>query len=119
MGQVAKMKAEYIPPKEDVIIQNDTPDEVYIIVSGEIEIIDCEMDVERIVGTLHCGSMFGEVGALCCKNQNFTYRTRTLSQLLKLKTSVLQEAMNFKQEDSMVIVKNFLQVRINFISLSY
>lgn len=119
MGQVAKMKAEYIPPKEDVIIQNDTPDEVYIIVSGEIEIIDCEMDVERIVGALHCGSMFGEVGALCCKNQNFTYRTRTLSQLLKLKTSVLQEAMNFKQEDSMVIVKNFLQVRINFISLSY
>ncbi|TYK22565.1 potassium channel AKT2/3 [Cucumis melo var. makuwa] len=108
---VAKMKAEYIPPKEDVIIQNDTPDEVYIIVSGEIEIIDCEMDVERIVGTLHCGSMFGEVGALCCKNQNFTYRTRTLSQLLKLKTSVLQEAMNFKQEDSMVIVKNFLQER--------
>ncbi|KGN57590.1 potassium channel AKT2/3 isoform X1 [Cucumis sativus] len=108
---VAKMKAEYIPPKEDVIIQNDTPDEVYIIVSGEIEIIDCEMDVERIVGTLHCGSMFGEVGALCCKNQSFTYRTRTLSQLLKLKTSVLQEAMNFKQEDSMVIVKNFLQER--------
>ncbi|CAK9318111.1 unnamed protein product [Citrullus colocynthis] len=108
---VAKMKAEYIPPKEDVIIQNDTPDEVYIIVSGEIEIIDCEMDVERIVGTLQCGSMFGEVAALCCKNQNFTYRTRTLSQLLKLKTSVLQEAMHIKQADSMIIVKNFLQER--------
>lgn len=106
------MKAEYIPPKEDVIIHNESPDEVYIIVSGEIEIIDCEREVERIVGTLHCGSMFGEVGALCCKNQNFTYRTKTLSQLLRLKTSVLQEAMHIRQEDSMAIVKNFLQVRI-------
>ncbi|XP_022149247.1 potassium channel AKT2/3, partial [Momordica charantia] len=108
---VAKIKAEYIPPKEDVIIQNETPDDVYIIVSGEVEIIDCEMEVERTVGTLHCGSMFGEVGALCCRNQNFTYRTKTLSQLLRLKTSVLQEAMHVKQEDSIVIVKNFLQER--------
>lgn len=110
---MAKIKAEYIPPKEDVIIQNETPDDVYIIVSGEVEIIDCEMEVERTVGTLHCGSMFGEVGALCCRNQNFTYRTKTLSQLLRLKTSVLQEAMHVKQEDSIVIVKNFLQVRIS------
>ncbi|KAG6576981.1 Potassium channel AKT2/3, partial [Cucurbita argyrosperma subsp. sororia] len=108
---VAEMKAEYIPPKEDVIVHNESPEEVYIIVSGEIEIIDCETEVERIVGTLHCGSMFGEVGALCCKNHSFTYRTKTLSQLLKLKTSVLQEAMHIKQEDSTVIVKNFLQER--------
>ncbi|XP_022942836.1 potassium channel AKT2/3-like [Cucurbita moschata] len=108
---VAKMKAEYIPPKEDVIIHNETPDEVYIIVSGEIEIIDCEMERERIVGTLQCGSMFGEVGALCCKNQNLTYRTKTLSQLLRLKTSILQEAMHVRQDDSMVIVKNFHQER--------
>lgn len=108
------MKAEYIPPKEDVIIQNETPEEVYILVSGEIEIIDCVMDVERIVGKLHCGSMFGEVGALCCKNHNFTYRTKTLSQLLKLKTSVLQEAMHGKPEDSIAIINNFLQVRILF-----
>lgn len=38
---VAKMKAEYLPPREDVIMQNEAPDDVYIIVSGEVEIFNC------------------------------------------------------------------------------
>ena len=32
------MKAKYIPPREDVILilQNEAPDDVYIILSGEV-----------------------------------------------------------------------------------
>lgn len=103
------MKAEYIPPREDVIMQNEAPDDVYIIVSGEVELIDCDMEKEIIVGTLQTGDMFGEVGALCCRPQNFTYRTKTLSQLLGLKTNALIEAMQSKQEDNVAILKNLLQ----------
>ncbi|XP_057494473.1 potassium channel AKT2/3-like isoform X2 [Actinidia eriantha] len=106
---VADMKAEYIPPREDVIMQNEAPDDVYIIVSGEVEMISCEMEKERVVGTLQSGDMFGEVGALCCRPQSFTYRTKTLSQLLRLKTSALLEAMQTKQEDNLTVFKNFLQ----------
>ncbi|XP_057431846.1 potassium channel AKT2/3-like [Lotus japonicus] len=106
---VAKMKAEYIPPREDVIMQNEAPDDVYIIVSGEVEIIDNVMERERILGTLQTEDMFGEVGALCCRPQNFTYRTKTLTQLLRLKTSVLIEAMQIQKEDNIQILKNFLQ----------
>ncbi|XP_022763287.1 potassium channel AKT2/3-like [Durio zibethinus] len=106
---VAKMKAEYIPPREDVIMQNEAPDDVYIIVSGEVEIIDCEMEKELVVGTLHSGDLFGEIGALCCRPQRFTFRTRTLSQLLRLKTTNLVEAMQTKQEDNVAILENFLQ----------
>ena len=40
------MKAEYIPPREDVILQNEAPDDVYIIVSGEVKIIGCEGERE-------------------------------------------------------------------------
>lgn len=104
------MKAEYLPPREDVIMQNEAPDDVYIIVSGEVEIINCETEGEKVIGTLHSGDMFGEVGALCCRPQHFTYRTKTLSQLLRLKTSALIEAMQSKQEDNVTILKNFLQV---------
>ncbi|KAF2293846.1 hypothetical protein GH714_005095 [Hevea brasiliensis] len=95
---VAEMKAEYIPPREDVIMQNEAPDDIYIIVSGEVEIIDYDLDKERVFGTLQSGDIFGEVGALCCKHQSFTFRTRTLSQLLKLKSSALIETMQTKQE---------------------
>ncbi|XP_024024441.1 potassium channel AKT2/3 isoform X2 [Morus notabilis] len=106
---VAKMKAEYIPPREDVVMQTEAPDDVYIIVSGEVEIIDCEMDKELAVGTLQSGHIFGEVGALCCRPQGFTYRTKTLSQLLRLKTTDLIEAMQARKEDNLQILKNFLQ----------
>ncbi|KAF7803622.1 potassium channel AKT2/3 isoform X1 [Senna tora] len=106
---VAKMKAEYLPPREDVILQNEAPDDVYIIVSGEVEIIDCEMEKEKVLGTLLAGDMFGEVGALCCKPQSFTFRTKTLTQLLRLKTNALIEAMQTKKEDNILILKNFLQ----------
>ncbi|KAJ7946608.1 Potassium channel [Quillaja saponaria] len=109
LSLVAKMKAEYIPPREDVILQNEAPDDVYIIVSGEVEIIDCEMEKERVAGTLHTGDMFGEVGALCCRPQSFTYRTKTLSQLLRLKTDALVEAMQTKRKDDVQMRKNLLQ----------
>lgn len=104
------MKAEYIPPREDVVMQNEVPDDVYVIVSGEVEIIDCKMEKELVVGTLHSGEIFGEVGALCCRPQGFTYRTKTLSQLLRLKTTALIEAMQTKKEDNIQMLNNFLQV---------
>nr|XP_016440447.1 PREDICTED: potassium channel AKT2/3-like [Nicotiana tabacum] len=106
---VADMKAEYIPPREDVIMQNESPDEVYIIVSGEVEMIDSEMKNEQVVWTLKSGDMLGEVGAFCCRPQSYTYRTRTLSQLLKIRTTCLIEAMKSRQEDNVTMMKNFLQ----------
>ncbi|KAM7482171.1 hypothetical protein LguiB_006754 [Lonicera macranthoides] len=108
---VADMKAEYIPPREDVILQNEAPEDVYIIVSGEVEIIEStgEVEKEEVLGSLKSGNIFGEVGALCCRPQDYTYRTKTLSQFLKLKTNALIEAMQSKQADNIVILKNFLQ----------
>jgi len=32
--KVTEMKAEYFPPKEDVILQNEAPTEFYIFVTG-------------------------------------------------------------------------------------
>lgn len=103
------MKAEYIPPREDVIMQNEAPDDVYIIVSGEVGIIDSEMERDSVLGTLHCGDIFGEVGALCCRPQSYTFQTKSLSQLLRLKTSFLIETMHVKQQDNATMLKNFLQ----------
>lgn len=104
------MKAEYIPPREDVIVQNEASDDVYIIVSGEVEIIHCDKDKENLVGLLSTGDMFGEISAVCNRPQCFTFRTRSLSQLLRLKQATLKEALQSKQDDSSVIIKNFLKV---------
>lgn len=104
------MKAEYVPPREDVIMQNEAPEDIYIIVSGEVEIIECEMEKERGIATLHPGDIFGEVGAVCCRPQRFNYRTKTLSQLLRLKTTLLIESTQTKLADYEKMLNNFLQV---------
>ncbi|PIA41016.1 hypothetical protein AQUCO_02300057v1 [Aquilegia coerulea] len=104
---VADMKTLYIPPGEDVILQNEPTQYVYIVVSGELMIINCDNDEENIVGKLTNGDIFGEVGGLCCKPQGFTFRTKTLSQILKLKTSDLTKAMETRPEDNTLILQNF------------
>lgn len=94
-------------------MQNESPDEVYIIVSGEVEMIECEMENEQVVWTFKSGDMLGEVGAFCRRPQSYTYRTKTLSQLLKIRTTSLIEAMKTRQEDNIIMIKNFLQVSVN------
>ena len=34
--KVTEMKAEYFPPKEDIILQNEAPTEFYVLVSGQV-----------------------------------------------------------------------------------
>ncbi|CAL5322666.1 unnamed protein product [Camellia sinensis] len=56
MEFVADMEAEYIPPREDVILQNESPDDVYIIVSGEVEMIDCDAKKKKLLGLCNLGT---------------------------------------------------------------
>lgn len=34
--KVAEMKPEYFPPREDIILQNEASNDIYIVVSGEV-----------------------------------------------------------------------------------
>jgi len=34
MEKVSEMKAEYFPPREDVILQNEAPTDFYILITG-------------------------------------------------------------------------------------
>ena len=53
---------------------------MYIVDSDEVEIIDCDpMGKEQLLGLLHALEAFGEVGAICCWPQSYTYRTKTMS----------------------------------------
>ncbi|CAO2828382.1 unnamed protein product [Amaranthus hypochondriacus] len=106
---VASTKAEYLPPREDIIMQKEAAEDIYIIVSGEVEMIDYENEKEIVVGTLFAGDIFGEVAALCCTPQSFTFRTKTLTQLLRIKTNNLIQAIKIRQEDNILMLNNFLQ----------
>jgi signal-transduction protein with cAMP-binding, CBS, and nucleotidyltransferase domain len=46
--QVSEMKAEYFPPKEDVILQNEAPTDFYILVNGTADLVDVDTGTESV-----------------------------------------------------------------------
>lgn len=101
------MNAEYFPPKEDIILQNEIPSDIYILVSGEVEMLMDENGTEHVVQSLQsAGDTFGEMGVLCQKPQYLTMRTRKLSQLLRLSGSVLLNKMQMRKADAKIIISN-------------
>ncbi|KAJ4826597.1 RAC-alpha serine/threonine-protein kinase [Turnera subulata] len=95
---VSEMKAEYFPPREDVILQNEAPTDLYVMVTGAV-----------VVGEATTGDVFGEIGVLCYRPQLFTVRTKRLSQLLRLNRTAFLNIIQANVEDGTIIINNLLQ----------
>ncbi|XP_054797162.1 potassium channel AKT1-like isoform X2 [Prosopis cineraria] len=107
--EVTEMKAEYFPPKEDVILQNEAPTDFYILVTGAAELIIQRNGIEQVVGEAKIGDVVGEIGVLCYRPQLFTVRTKRLSQLLRLNRTAFLNLANANVGDGTIIMSNFLQ----------
>ncbi|KAI9125936.1 hypothetical protein K1719_003354 [Acacia pycnantha] len=103
------MKAEYFPPKEDVILQNETPTDFYILATGAVELIVMKYGVEQVAGEATSGDLCGEIGVFCYMPQLFTVRTKRLSQLLRLNRANFLKIVQDSIEDSTIIVNNLLE----------
>ncbi|XP_057949752.1 potassium channel KAT3-like [Malania oleifera] len=109
---VSEMDAEYFPPKEDVILQNEAPFDLYILVSGAVDFIAYTEGHDQVLGKAVAGEMFGEVGVLCHRPQPFTVRTNTLSQILRLNRTSLMNTFQANKEDARIIMNNlFLKLK--------
>ncbi|XP_031494689.1 potassium channel AKT1-like isoform X1 [Nymphaea colorata] len=106
---VSEMKAEYFPPKEDVILQNEAPTDFYILVTGTVDLIMYKNGSEQIVGNACAGDVIGEIGVLCYRPQLFTVRTRRLCQLLRLNRTTFLNIVQSNAGDGTIILRNFLQ----------
>ncbi|KAK9055078.1 hypothetical protein SSX86_026158 [Deinandra increscens subsp. villosa] len=107
---VSEMKAEYFPPKEDVILQNEAPTDFYILVTGAVELLVMKNGVEQVVGEAKRGDLCGEIGVLCYRPQLFTVRTKRLSQLLRLNRTTFLSIVQANVGDGTVIMDNLLEV---------
>nr|XP_043639013.1 potassium channel AKT1-like [Erigeron canadensis] len=106
---VSEMRAEYFPPKEDVILQNEAPTDFYILVSGAVELISRRSGVEQVVRELKTGDVCGEIGVLCYRPQIFCVRTKRLSQLLRLNRTQFRNIIQSNVADGTIIISNLLQ----------
>ncbi|GMH20788.1 hypothetical protein Nepgr_022630 [Nepenthes gracilis] len=109
---VSEMEAEYFPPKEDVILQNEAPTDLYILVSGEVDMITNINGQEKVVGKAFAGDIFGEIGVLFNRPQPFTVRTVELSQILRLNRTSLMNIFQANEEDGQTVLNNlFLKLK--------
>ncbi|KAJ4787913.1 Potassium channel [Rhynchospora pubera] len=106
---VAEMRAEYFAPREEIILQNEAPTDFYIVVTGNLDLLDQSGENDRIVKTAKNGDLVGEIGVLCYKPQLFTVRTRTLSQLLRLDRTSFLNLIRSNVVEGTVIISNLLQ----------
>ncbi|XP_038893858.1 potassium channel KAT1-like [Benincasa hispida] len=107
---VSDVEAEYFPPKEDIILQSEAQTDLYILVSGSVDLILSYVDGnndDQVIGRATGGDIFGEFGVLYQKPQPFTIRTTKLSQILRLKRTSLLYIIQSNTEDGNIIMTNF------------
>ncbi|KAE8673336.1 Potassium channel KAT1 [Hibiscus syriacus] len=104
---VTEMDTEYFPPKEDVILQYEAPTDLYILVSGAVNLISHADGKDQVIGKLAAGDMFGEIGVLCYRPQPYTVRTTKLCQILRLNGTSLMSSIQVNMEAGNVIMRNF------------
>nr|CAZ64538.1 inward rectifying shaker-like K+ channel [Vitis vinifera] len=106
---VSEMKAEYFPPKEDLILQNEAPTDFYIVVSGALDLLVLKNGTEQVVGEAKTGDLCGEIEVLCYRPQLFTVRTKRLCQLLRLNRTTFLNIVQANVGDGTIIMNNLLQ----------
>ncbi|KAF3955737.1 hypothetical protein CMV_019076 [Castanea mollissima] len=106
---VSEMKAEYFPPMEDVILQNEAPTHFYILVTGAVDLLTLKNGAEQVVGEAKTGELCGDIGVLCYRPQLFAVRTKRLSQLLRLNRTTFLNIVQSNVGDGTIIMNNLLQ----------
>lgn len=105
---VSHIKAEYFPPKMEIILQNEIPTDFYILVSGGVEIIRSKGASEQVLAKFGPGDMAGEIGVVFNIPQPFTVRTRRLSQVIRVSHHKFKEMVQSDIDDSKLIITNFM-----------
>lgn len=106
---VSEMKAEYFPPKVDIIIQNEVPTDFYIIVSGAVDVLIYKNGLEQQLMTLGPTDMAGETGVFFNIPQLFTMRSKRLSQVIRISHQRFKQMVQQHNQDGKTILSNFVQ----------
>ncbi|PKI66004.1 hypothetical protein CRG98_013589 [Punica granatum] len=103
------MKAEYFPPKVEIILQNEIPTDFYIIVSGAVDILTYKNGMEQQLTKLGSSEMVGEIGVIFNIPQPFTVRTKRLSQVVRISHHHFKQMVQPHSPDGKKIICNFIQ----------
>ncbi|KAG5631781.1 hypothetical protein H5410_003498 [Solanum commersonii] len=99
------MEAEYYPSKEEVILQNESQIDFYIIVSGALDLL---VDIDGHEQAVTRES-FGKICVLLRRPQPYAVTTIEISQILCLSRKTFLNILRDNQEDEQIIMRNHFQ----------
>ncbi|KAI3855035.1 hypothetical protein MKX03_018429 [Papaver bracteatum] len=103
---ITEVKAEYFPPKVDIILQNEMPKDFYIIVYGQVELLIYKDGTEQILSKLGHYEMAGEIAVLFNIPQPFTVRTKRCTQVLRISHQDFKDIVRQHDDDGQTIISN-------------
>ncbi|CAM0870177.1 unnamed protein product [Alopecurus aequalis] len=107
---VSEMKAEFFPPKVNIVLENEIPTDCYIIVYGQVEVLTTAKDgTEKFVMKIGPHGMAGEIGVMFNIPQPFTIRSRTLTQVIRISHGHLLHTVRPDTADGDTIFSNFVK----------
>lgn len=86
---------------ENIIVQGDYGDSLFIITSGDVEVV---ID-NKLVNTLHDGDYFGEIAIIADTKRTATVRSSTECSTLKLSTKAFKELIYDNPKISLKVMK--------------
>ncbi|MCL7021737.1 hypothetical protein MKW94_016244, partial [Papaver nudicaule] len=106
---ITEMRAEYFPPKVDILLQNEIPTDFYIIVSGQMDLLTYKDGTEQVISNLGPSDMEGEIGVLFNIPQPFTVRSKRLSQVIRISHQHFKQIVQQHAVDGARVISNFTE----------
>ncbi|XP_042467449.1 potassium channel KAT1-like [Zingiber officinale] len=110
---VTETQAEYFPPRVDVMLQNEAPTDLYIIVTGAVNLRSTVDGAEQVHGRLGPREVFGEMWALCGSPQPCTAQTVEPTLVLRLSSTTVMNLIKENVEDENTVMNNLLEIFIH------
>ncbi|XP_066331875.1 potassium channel KAT4-like [Miscanthus floridulus] len=107
---VADATAQFFPAKADIVQQNETPTDCYIIVSGSVDVLATTADgTETVVSRAYRCGIAGEIGVMLNIPQPFIVRCRRLTQAVRVSQGHLMRVVRPHTADAARVMCNFVQ----------
>lgn len=104
-----KIQSKVVPAGEFIFREGEAGDQLFVIKSGEVEIVRIEDEMSEEIAFLQPGDVFGELGVLGQKTRNASARAFSDSEILIINRETTAQLAKKLPSFDMLVGKRFLE----------
>lgn len=98
---------------ENIFVQGEKAENCYLIISGEVEIINWHRNQEIVIQRLHANAFFGELALLARFDWFFSAKATAQTEVLVISREGFQKVLNKYPEKRDTITEKVVQLRVS------